>query len=86
MVPTDVAVKFDLALAIQFLKHHGTGGTREGTNDFPHPAQFHQPRQANAPRAGVIGNTGQILGTLFDQPFNQMIRLAHRAKATDQNG
>jgi hypothetical protein len=78
-------LKLDLALAIKLLKHHRTSGTREGAYDLAHPAQFHQPRQANPTVARVIRDTSKVLGALFDQPFNQLVGLAHSAKATDQN-
>jgi 3-oxoadipate CoA-transferase, alpha subunit len=77
--------QLDFSGFVEGFKNDRIGGTRERTDDLAHPAQFHQPRQADMADAGIVGHRDEVFRALLDQPVDKLVRLADGAEAADQH-
>ena len=78
-------VLLDPAGAIGLQEGRWIGGPRVRADDLAHPPGVEEFCQADPADTGIVGDDGEILGALLDQPFDQRVGQADAAEAAEQH-
>ena len=78
--------EFELAAAVELIKHIRIGLAWKAAHDLAHAPCFEQCGQTGVAVARVVVDDGQIARALGDQAINEFIRNTRSAKATDEDG